>query len=204
VSLTSEAIRLCRHLHAHLPDVGEATGLLALMLLTDARRAARTTPGGRIVPLAEQDRSRWDADAVREGVRLVEGVLPRGRVGPFQLQAAIAAVHAEAERPEDTDWAQIDVLYGMLTRIAPSPVVTLNHAVAVGALHGPDAGLAMLAPLLENRDMLRHHRLHAVRAHLLERRGDLGEASEAYARAASLTTSLPEQRYLNDRAAGLR
>jgi RNA polymerase sigma factor (sigma-70 family) len=203
VSLTAEAIRLCRHLHAHLPDVGEVTGLLALMLLTDARRAARTTPDGRLVPLAEQDRGRWEADAVREGLRLVEAVLPRGRVGPFQLQAAIAAVHAEAPCAEETDWAQIDLLYGMLERIAPSPVVRLNHAVAVAALHGPDAGLAMLSPLLGDPALRRHHRLHAVRAHLLELRGDTEQARAAYVAAAELTTSLPEQRYLNGRAARL-
>jgi RNA polymerase sigma factor (sigma-70 family) len=204
LELAHEAIRLARMLHRLLPGDDEITGLLALMLLTHARHRARTGPSGELIPLAEQDRGRWDAGAVSEGVRLVEAVLPRGRVGPFQLQAAIAAVHAEAACAEDTDWAQIDVLYGMLERIAPSPVVTLNHAVAVAALHGPDAGLAMLAPLLGDPALRRHHRLHAVRGHLLELRGDIDEAVEAYAMAASLTTSLPEQRYLNDRAARLR
>jgi RNA polymerase sigma factor (sigma-70 family) len=202
VSLTREAIRLARYLYARLPDVGEVTGLLALMLLTDARRAARTAADGSLVPLAEQDRSRWDADAIREGIALVESALPRGTVGPYQLQAAIAAVHAEAPSADVTDWAQIDALYRMLERVAPGPVVTLNHAVAVSMLHGPDAGLLMLEPLLAT-DLRRYHRVHAVRAHLLELRGDAEQARSAYATAAELTTSLPEQRYLNDRAARL-
>jgi RNA polymerase sigma factor (sigma-70 family) len=203
VSLTAEAVRLCRHLHERLPDVGEVTGLLALMLLTDARRDARTGPDGALVPLAEQDRSRWDAGAVREGIALVESALPRGVVGPYQLQAAIAAVHAEAPDAEHTDWAQIDELYVMLERVAPSPVVTLNHAVAVAMRRGPDAGLRLVEPLLGDPALDRYHRLHAVRAHLLELRGDVEQARAAYVVAASLTTSLPEQRYLNDRAARL-
>jgi predicted RNA polymerase sigma factor len=203
VSLTREAIRLARYLHARLPDVGEITGLLALMLLTDARRAARTTADGSLVPLAEQDRSRWDAEAIREGIALVESALPRGTVGPYQLQAAIAAVHAEAPRADATDWAQIDALYRMLERVAPGPVVTVNHAVAVAMLHGPDAGLLLLEPLLATEVPGRYHRVHAVRGHLLEMRGDAEEARAAYAAAAELTTSLPEQRYLNERAARL-
>jgi RNA polymerase sigma factor (sigma-70 family) len=203
VSLTREAIRLARYLHARLPDVGEITGLLALMLLTDARRAARTTADGSLVPLAEQDRSRWDAEAIREGIALVESALPRGTVGPYQLQAAIAAVHAEASRADATDWAQIDALYRMLERVAPGPVVTVNHAVAVAMLHGPDAGLLLLEPLLATEVPGRYHRVHAVRGHLLEMRGDAEEARAAYAAAAELTTSLPEQRYLNERAARL-
>jgi RNA polymerase sigma factor (sigma-70 family) len=202
VSLTSEAIRLARYLHARLPDVGEVTGLLALMLLTDARRAARTAADGSLIPLAEQDRSRWDAEAIREGIALVESALPRGPVGPYQLQAAIAAVHAEAQDADATDWAQIDALYRMLERVAPGPVVTLNHAVAVAELRGPDVGLLMLEPLLAT-DLRRYHRVHAVRAHLLELRGDAERARAAYAAAAELTTSLPEQRYLNGRAARL-
>jgi RNA polymerase sigma factor (sigma-70 family) len=203
VSLTREAIRLTRYLHARLPDVGEISGLLALMLLTDARRAARIDADGALVPLAEQDRTRWDAAAIREGMALVEAALVRGPVGSYQLQAAIAAVHAEAARAEDTDWEQIDVLYGMLDMVSPGPVVTLNRAVAVAVVRGPAAGLALLDPLLEDRRLRRHHRLHAVRAHLLEMQGDLGLAASSYAAAAALTTSLPEQRYLNGRAARL-
>jgi predicted RNA polymerase sigma factor len=141
--------------------------------------------------------------AIGEGVALVEAVLPHGPVGPYQLQAAIAAVHAEARRAEDTDWGQIDLLYEMLHAIAPSPIVTINRAVAVAMVGGPDAGLTMLAPLIEDRRLQRHHRLHAVRAHLLEMRGDADAARTSYSVAAALTTSLPEQRYLNGRAAGL-
>jgi RNA polymerase sigma factor (sigma-70 family) len=203
VRLAQEAIRLARGLHDRLPDVGEVAGLLALMLLTDARRAARVGPDGVLIPLAEQDRTRWDAAAIREGIALVEAALPVGPVGPYQLQASIAAVHAEAARAEDTDWAQIAVLYGMLARVAPGPAVTLNHAVAVAMVEGPDAGLEMLDPLLRGRRAHRDHRLHAVRAHLLELAGDGGPAREAYLLAASATTSIPEQRYLLGRAARL-
>ena len=152
------------------------TGLLALMLFTDARRAARTRPDGELVPLAEQDRSRWDRARIAEGVRLIEGALPTGPVGPYQLQAAIAAVHAEAPRAADTDWAQIEALYGMLHAVAPGPMVTLNHAVAVAMVDGPAAGLAMVEPLLGDPRLRRHHRLHAVRAHLLEMAGRDEEA----------------------------
>jgi RNA polymerase sigma factor (sigma-70 family) len=203
VSLTTEAIRLCRYLHERLPDVGEVTGLLALLLLTDARRDARIAPDGALVPLAEQDRTRWDVDPVREGIALVEAVLPSGPVGPYQLQAAIAAVHAEAPSARDTDWAQIEELYLMLDHVAPGPVVTLNRAVAVAMHRGPDAGLRLVEPLFADPALRRYHRLHAVRAHLLELRGDVEQARAAYANAASLTTSLPEQRYLNERAARL-
>ena len=203
VSLADEAIRLTRQLHARLPEVGEVSGLLALMLLTDARRLARTHADGSLVPLAEQDRTLWDAAYIVEGVGLVEQALPVGSVGPFQLQAAIAAVHAEAARAEDTDWAQIEVLYGMLGSLAPSQVVTLNHAVAVAMVDGPAAGLSMLDPLLEDRQLRRHHRLYAVRAHLLELDGRLDEARAAYVHAARLATSIPEQRYLNARAADI-
>jgi RNA polymerase sigma factor (sigma-70 family) len=197
VSLADEAVRLARQLHRHLPAVGEVTGLLALMLLTDARRAARTRPDGELVPLAEQDRSRWDRARIAEGVRLIEGALPTGPVGPYQLQAAIAAVHAEAPRAADTDWAQIEALYGMLHAVAPGPMVTLNHAVALAMVDGPAAGLAMVEPLLGDPRLRRHHRLHAVRAHLLEMDGRDEEARAAYATAARLATSIPEQRYLN-------
>ena len=200
--LADEAIRLTRELHRHLPDVGEVSGLLALMLLTDSRRAARLDADGSLVPLAEQDRSRWDRGQVAEGVRLVEAALPVGPVGPYQLQAAIAAVHAEAATAADTDWPQVDALYRMLADLTPGPMVTLNHAVAVAEVDGPDAALAMLEPLRDDRRLRHHHRLHAVRAHLLDRAGRPAEAREEYAEAARLATSIPEQRYLNTKATG--
>jgi RNA polymerase sigma factor (sigma-70 family) len=201
-SLAEEAIRLTRQLHAAVPDHDEVAGALALMLLTHARAAARTD-GADLVPLAEQDRSRWDHRAIAEGVRILERVLPRGHVGRFQLQAAIAAVHAEAPAWPDTDWPQITVLYAMLARVAPSPVVTLNRAVAAGMAVGPEHGLTLLEPLLADPAMRRHHRTHAVRAHLLERAGDREGALAAYRQAARLTTSIPEQRYLNARISRL-
>jgi RNA polymerase sigma factor (sigma-70 family) len=201
VSLSDEAIRLTRRLHQCLPEAGEVTGLLALMLLTDARHDARARADGSLIPLAEQDRTLWDHTRIREGSTLVERVLPVGPVGPFQLQAAIAAVHAEAHRAEDTDWAQIATLYRMLSDLAPSPVVILNHAVAVAMVDGPIAGLDMLAPLLLDQQMRRHHRTHAVRAHLLQMDGRIEEARAGYAVAARLATSIPEQRYLNTKAA---
>jgi RNA polymerase sigma factor (sigma-70 family) len=201
MSLANEAIRLTRQLHQHLPAAGEVSGLLALMLLTDARRAARTRPDGSLVPLAEQDRSLWDRARIGEGVHLIEAALPTGPVGPYQLQAAIAAVHAEAPRAADTDWTQIETLYRMLHALTPGPVVTLNHAVAVAKVDGPAAALAMLEPLFQDRQLRRHHRLHAVHAHLLEMDGRVEEARAAYATAARLATSIPEQRYLNSRAA---
>jgi RNA polymerase sigma factor (sigma-70 family) len=200
LSLADEAIHLTRQLHRHLPGVDEVSGLLALMLLTDARRAARTRPDGSLVPLADQDRSLWDRARIAEGVRLLEATLPTGPVGPYQLQAAIAAVHAEAPSAAGTDWAQIETLYRMLDALAPGPVVTLNHAVAVAMVHGPAAGLAMVEPLLEDRQLRRHHRLHAVQAHLLEMAGKDAEARAAYATAARLATSISEQRYLNAKA----
>jgi len=200
VSLADEAIRLTRQLHSHLPGAGEVAGLLALMLLSDARRAARTRSDGFLVPLAEQDRSLWDQTLIREGVGLVERALPTGPVGPFQLQAAIAAVHAEAARAEETDWAQIETLYRMLGNLAPSPVVTLNHAVAVAMVDGPAVGLCLVDPLLEDPQLARSHRLYAVRGHLLELDGRADEARAAYAEAARLATSIPEQRYLNAKA----
>jgi RNA polymerase sigma factor (sigma-70 family) len=199
-SLADEAIRLTRTLHRLVPTAGEVSGLLALLLLTDARRAARTRPDGSLVPLAEQDRARWDRARIAEGVALVEAALPVGPVGPYQLQAAIAAVHAEAATAADTDWEQIEQLYRMLHELTPGPVVTLNHAVAVGEVRGPVAALEMLEPLLQDPSLRRHHRLHAVRAHLLERAGRTDEARTAYATAARLATSIPEQRYLNTRA----
>ena len=203
VSLSAEAIRLTRLLHRYLPARSELTGLLALMLLTDARRAARSAANGQLVPLAEQDRTRWDRTRIAEGIALVEAALPSGPVGPFQLQAAIAAVHDEAERAEDTDWAQIAELYRMLADLAPSPVVTLNRAVAVAMVEGPDAGLAMIAPLVHDSRLRHNHRLPAVRAHLLELAGQGAQAHAAYVAAARLATSIPEQRYLNGRAAAL-
>jgi RNA polymerase sigma factor (sigma-70 family) len=198
-SLAEEAIRLTAELHARLPDHHEVAGALALMLLTDARRATRVDARGDLVPLAEQDRSRWDADRIAEGVAILEAVLPRGPVGAYQLQAAIAAVHAEAARFADTDWAQIAALYEMLDRVAPSPAVTLNRAVSIGMTAGPEAGLAALQSLLDDPALDRYHRLHAVRAHLLELSGDVAEADREYARAAELTASRPEQRYLSRR-----
>jgi predicted RNA polymerase sigma factor len=203
-SLTEEAISLTRRLQRALPDHDEVAGALALMLLTQARHSTRADAAGDLVPLAEQDRRCWDRRLVAEGVALLERVLPRGPVGRFQLQAAIAAVHAEAPTWEDTDWLQISVLYAMLDRVAPSPVVTLNRAVAVGMANGPEQGLGLLEPLLEHPAMRRHHRTHAVRAHLLEMAGDREGAAHGYARAAQLTASLPEQRYLNARAQRLR
>lgn len=204
VDLQQEAIRLVERLHAALPEDSETTGLLALLLLTHARAAARTDGNGDLVPLDEQDRGRWDEALITRGTQLIEEALPAGPVGSFQLQAAIAAVHAEAQTAEATDWLQITMLYRMLARAAPSPTVSLNLAVAVGMAHGPPAGLAALAPLLEGRDQQRNHRLHAAHAHLLELAGDVHHAQEAYARAASLTQSIPEQRYLNRRASRTR
>lgn len=200
VSLSAEAIRLTRWLHERLPGEGEVTGLLALMLLTDARRAARMDADGALVPLARQDRRRWDRAAIAEGTSLVERALPTGPVGPYQLQAAIAAVHAEAPAVGDTDWVQIDVLYGMLERIAPSPVVTLNHAVALAMAYGPEAGLRLVDSVASARELRHSHRLPAVRAHLLELADRPTEARESFLAAARLATSIPEQRYLRGRA----
>jgi RNA polymerase sigma factor (sigma-70 family) len=201
--LTAEAIRLARMLHRLLPDDGEVTGLLALMLLTDAHRAARTGPAGELIPLAEQDRDRWDSAAIAEGIALVTEALTWSPPGPYQLQAAIAAVHAEAPSAERTDWPQILALYRLLARIAPNPMITLNQAVAVAMVDGPRAGLALLAPLDADDRTAGHHRLAAVRAHLLELAGEPRAARAAYLAAARGTTSLPEQRYLELRAARL-
>ncbi|WP_433536787.1 RNA polymerase sigma factor [Micromonospora sp. CA-249363] len=201
--LTAEAIRLGRVLHGLLPDDGEVTGLLALMLLTDAHRAARVGPDGELVPLAEQDRSRWDAAAIAEGIVLITEALTWSPPGPYQLQAAIAAVHAEATTAAETDWRQIVALYRLLGRIAPNPLVTLNQAVAVAMVDGPRAGLALLTPLDADERTAGHHRLAAVRAHLLELDDQPAAAREAYLVAARGTTSLPEQRYLELRAARL-
>ncbi|WP_067181900.1 RNA polymerase sigma factor [Microtetraspora niveoalba] len=201
--LSREAIRLTRLLRRLVPDDGEAAGLLALMLLTDARRAARTGPDGDLVPLAEQDRALWDPALIAEGVELISRTLPRGQVGPYQLQAAIAAVHAEAEHVDATDWPQILTLYGLLERVAPNPMVTLNRAVAVAMVGGPAAGLELLAALAADKRMARHHRLLATRAHLLELLGEDEAAAEAYREAARRTGSAPERRHLTSRAARL-
>ncbi|MEV0789475.1 sigma-70 family RNA polymerase sigma factor [Kribbella sp. NPDC050459] len=203
VELAAEAIRLTRMLREKLPSEPEVGGLLALMLLTHARRRARTGPTGDLIPLAEQDRSRWDRELISEGVALLEDVLPRRRPGPYQLQAAIAAVHAEAERFEDTDWAQIVALYDVLVRMSADPVVRLNSAVAVAMHRGPAAGLELLDSLATDPKLAGHHRLAAVRAHLLEQSGSPDTARQAYLAAAKLTTSAPEQRYLRARAARL-
>jgi RNA polymerase sigma factor (sigma-70 family) len=199
--LTAEAIRLTRAVRRLLPDDGEVEGLLALMLLTDARRAARTAADGSLVPLAEQDRGRWNAGEIAEGIALVTDALARAPLGPYQLQAAIGAVHAEAVEAGATDWPQIVALYRVLERIAPNPMVTLNHAVAVAMVDGPQAGLALLATL--DGALAESHRLVAVRAHLLELAGDTSAARDAYHEAARQTTSLPEQRHLEGRAAKL-
>ena len=203
VELTREACRLARLVHALLPSDGEATGLLALMLLTGARRPARTREDGSLVPLAEQDRSRWDSAMVEEGLALVGHALRHSRVGAYQVQAAIAAVHAEAGSAEETDWPQIVGLYRLLSSLDPSPMVTLNLAVAVGMAEGAAAGLAVLAGLDGDARVAGHHRVHAVRAHLLEMAGAVVRAREEFDRAARLTTSVPEQRYLRGRAARL-
>ncbi|MGW0586867.1 RNA polymerase sigma factor [Streptosporangium sp. NPDC002607] len=198
--LTAEAIRLTRMVHRSLPDDGEVAGLLALMLLTDARRAARTGPDGVLIPLAEQDRNRWDAALIEEGTALVTGAMSSSPLGPYHLQAATAALHVQAPRAEDTDWEQIRILYAILGRIAPNPMVTLNHAVAVAMTRGPQAGLELLESLDSDPRIARHHRLYAVRAHLQELAGEYAAARENYRLAARRTTSLPEQRYLRDRA----
>jgi RNA polymerase sigma factor (sigma-70 family) len=204
--LTSEAIRLTRELLRVVPDDGEVAGLLALMLLTDARRAARTDRDGGIVPLTEQDRTLWDADEIAEGVALVTGSLASKPLGPYQIQAAIAAVHDEAERVEDTDWRQILALYGVLQRIAPGPMVALNRAVALAMVEGPEAGLDALDALdaisVDDR-VNASHRLESVRAHLLEMNGDTEAARNAYVDAARRAVSIPEHRYLISRAARL-
>jgi len=201
--LSTEAIRLTRALHALLPDDPEVAGLLALMLLTDARRDARTGESGELVPLTEQVRTRWDHDQIAEGVALISATLPRGPVGPYQVQAAINAVHDEAETADETDWPQLLALYGVLRGMTDNPMVALNHAVAFAMVHGPAAALDLLTTLAADKRIANHHRLHAVRAHLLEMAGDHATAAEEYRAAASRTASVPEQRYLTLRAARL-
>ena len=199
--LSNEAIRLTRQVRTLLPDDGEVAGLLALMLLTDARRAARTGPGGELIPLDQQDRTRWDRPAIAEGVALITAALAKGSVGEYQVQAAIAAVHDEAERAEATDWPEILALYGVLQRMTDNPLVALSHAIATAMVHGPAAGLALLEPLRDDHRLREGHRLDAVRAHLLERAGRSAAAVELYRAAASKTTSLPERSYLLLKAA---
>jgi RNA polymerase sigma factor (sigma-70 family) len=203
VDLATEAIRLARSVHQLLPDDGEVAGLLALMLLTDARRAARSGADGELIPLDEQDRSLWDRAAIDDGVELVSRTLSRGSIGAYQLQAAIAAVHDEALRAEDTDWPQILALYGLLESMSNNPMVTLNRAVALAMVHGPKAGLALLEALAADPRIAAHHRLAAVRAHLHERAGEDARAIELYRRAAELTASTPERNYLRVKAAQL-
>ena len=201
--LSSEAIRLTRAVHRLLPHDGEVGGLLALMLLTDARRAARTGPDGELIPLAKQDRSLWDRAAIAEGVALISATLSQGSVGAYQLQAAIAAVHDEAARVEDTDWPQILALYGLLERMSDNPMVTLNRAIALAMVHGPSAGLEILAGLDGDARLAGNHRLDAVRAHLLELSGNYRGAIEHYRSAASRTASIPERNYLMTQGARL-
>ncbi|GAA4207599.1 RNA polymerase sigma factor [Microbispora amethystogenes] len=202
--LAHEAIRLTGMVHAQMPEDGEVTGLLALMLLTHARREARTTPAGDLVPLDEQDRTKWDRGLIDKGVELVKASLAGSALGPYQLQAAIAATHADAATAEETDWPQVHALYLILERIAPNPMVTLNRAIALAETEGPQAGLALLATLDGDERMAGHHRLLSVRAHLLEKTGDTAGAYEHYRRAARSTASIAEQRYLESRAGRVR
>jgi len=203
LELAHEAIRLARAVYASLSDDPEVTGLLALMLLTDARRAARTGAHGELIPLMEQDRSVWDQAEIAEGIELLTAALSKGRIGPYQIQAAIAAVHDEAPRPEDTDWPQILALYELLKRISNNPMVKLNHAIAVAMVHGPRKGLDLLQPLDDDARVAAQHRLPAVRGHLLEMAGDREAAIAQYRLAASRTTSIPERNYLMTQVAKL-
>jgi len=196
LELAGEAIRLARILDRSLPGDGEVGGLLALMLLTDARRAARTGSAGQLIPLDQQDRALWDRAEIAEGVAVLTATLAQGAVGAYQLQAAIAAVHAEAARAEDTDWPQILALYDLLRKIADNPMVMLSHAIAMAMVHGPAAGLELLEALDEDGRLKGHHRLDAVRAHLLEMAGDRAGAMVCYRTAAERTSSLPEREYL--------
>ena len=203
LDLAREAIRLTRNMKTLLPENAEVAGLLALMLLTDARRAARTGPDDDLIPLDKQDRSLWDRAEISEGIKLLTAALAKGSVGLYQLQAAIAAVHDEAEKVEDTDWPQILALYELLKRVSPSPMVTLNHAIAAAMVHGPAEGLQLLRALDTDPRLASHYRLDAVRAHLLDRMGDHEAAIEHYRLAAARTTSMPERNYLMTQAARL-
>jgi RNA polymerase sigma factor (sigma-70 family) len=201
--LASEAIRLTRAVYRSLPEDGEVKGLLALMLLTDARRHARTGADGELIPLDKQDRTTWDRAQIAEGIALVSAALSSGSVGVYQVQAAIAAVHDEAARAEDTDWPQILALYTVLMGLSDNPMVALNHAIASAMVNGPAAGLELLRHLDQDTRMKHHHRLHAVRAHLLEMAGDHQEAIAEYRTAADKTTSIPERNYLMSQAGRL-
>ncbi len=201
--LSQEAIRLTRAVRTLLPDDTEVAGLLALMLLTEARHAARTGPDGELIPLTQQDRTLWDRAQISEGIALLTATLSKGSIGSYQLQAAIAAVHDEAPRAEDTDWPQILELYGLLKRMSDNPMVLLNHAIATAMVHGPSEGLKLLDALDAGGRLAGHHRLDAVRAHLLEQAGDHRAAVEHYRIAAGRTTSIPERNYLLTQAARL-
>lgn len=203
LDLAREAIRLTRNTKTLLPDNAEVAGLLALMLLTDARRAARTGLEEELIPLDKQNRTLWDRAEIAEGLQLLTATLSKGSVGLYQLQAAIAAVHDEAERAEDTDWPQILALYELLRRVSPGPMVTLNYAIAAAMVHGPAKGLELLKALDSDPRVAGHYRLAAVRAHLLERMGDYQAAIKHYRLAATLTTSIPEQNYLVAQASRL-
>lgn len=201
--LSNEAMRLTRIVHNLEPEDTEIAGLLALMVLTDARRLARTSVEGELISLAEQDRSLWDNRQIAEGVALISATLPKGSVGPYQLQAAIAAVHDEAARAEDTDWPQILALYNLLIQMSDNPMISLNRAIAVAMVHGPTQGLELLDSLRADTRIANHHRLAAARAHLLELEGDNPGAINCYREAAARTASLPERNYLLTRAARL-
>jgi RNA polymerase sigma factor (sigma-70 family) len=201
--LAAEAIRLARELHRLLPDATEAAGLLALMLLTDARRPARTGKDGSLIPLQEQDRGLWDRALIAEGLALVSATLPRGAVGPYQLQAAIAALHDEAASSDATDWPQILALYGLLLQMSDNPMAALNHAIAKAMVDGPGAGLALIEALDADARLRGHYRLDAVRGHLHEMAGDRDAALARYRAAAAKTASVPERNYLLKQAARL-
>jgi RNA polymerase sigma factor (sigma-70 family) len=201
--LAGEAIRLTRAVHRLLPREAEVAGLLALMLLTDARRAARTGPGGELVPLDAQDRTLWDRDLIAEGTALIETTMSRGSVGPYQLQAAIAALHDEAPCADETDWPQVLALYTLLERMLDNPMVSLNRAIAAAMVHGPAHGLELLKALDGDPRLSGHYRLDAVRAHLLDRAGERDAAMAKYRTAAARTRSIPERDYLIGRAAQL-
>ncbi|MCF2526151.1 RNA polymerase sigma factor [Yinghuangia sp. KLBMP8922] len=203
VELSREAIRLARALYERLPDDGEAGGLLALMLLTHARSAARTGPAGELVPLAEQDRTRWDHKAIAEGVELITAAMPKGPVGPYRIQAAVAALHDEARTVEETDWPQILALYRVLEGLSDNPLYALNRAVAEAMVHGPEAGLAVVEALVADGRLAGHHRLYVTRAHLREMAGDRAGAAEDFRTAAVRTASRPEHHYLAIRAGRL-
>jgi predicted RNA polymerase sigma factor len=199
--LGAEAIRLGRIVHLAVPAEPEVGGLLALMLLTEARRPARTDARGELIPLEEQDRGLWDRELIAEGRALLAEALAHGAVGEYQLQAAIAAEHAKALSPEQTNWREILALYGLLEQVTGSPMVALNRAIAAAMVDGPRAGLSLLDEL--DRELEGHHRLHSTRAHLLEQAGDGSAAVAEYQRAAELTRSIPERNYLTKRAAQL-